>query len=113
LSGPFSRRPGINDLEGPRLGAVEALKTGAPKTRGKLAKADTHLREALKLNSAGPTGHDDLGVALLKRKRFSEAQEELELANANGGARDASCRHCISFDVANMEGKSACVLEYF
>jgi Tfp pilus assembly protein PilF len=51
----------------------------------KLDGAEAHLREAIKLNSPGPTAHYYLGVTLIKFKAYSEAQKELELAISNGG----------------------------
>src|SRR5260370_34066885 len=51
----------------------------------KLDGAEAHLREAIKLNSAGPTAHYYLALTLMKFKAFDEAQKELELAISNGG----------------------------
>ena len=51
----------------------------------KVGQAETQLREALKLNSPGPTAHYYLGLSLIKLKHFDEAQKEFELAIANGG----------------------------
>jgi tetratricopeptide (TPR) repeat protein len=51
----------------------------------KLDGAEAHLREAIKLNSAGPTAHYYLALTLMKFRAFDEAQKELELAIANGG----------------------------
>jgi Flp pilus assembly protein TadD len=48
--------------------------------------AETHLREALKLNSAGPSAaHYYLGLTMIRLKRYEEAQKELELAIRDGG----------------------------
>jgi tetratricopeptide (TPR) repeat protein len=58
-------------------------------------EAETQLREALKLNSAAPTGHMYLGITLLSLSRdektkefhadkYAEAQKELETATASG-----------------------------
>ena len=52
----------------------------------KAGQAETQLREALKLNSPGPTAHYYLGLSLIKLKRYDEAQGELETAIKNGGA---------------------------
>jgi Tfp pilus assembly protein PilF len=52
----------------------------------KASQAETHLREALKLNSPGPTAHYYLGLSLIKLKRYEEAQTELETTIKNGGA---------------------------
>lgn len=51
----------------------------------KLEGAETHLRQALTLNSGGPSAHYYLGVTLIKFRRFEEAQKEMELAISNGG----------------------------
>lgn len=51
----------------------------------KLGQAEIHLRDAIKLNSAGPTAHYYLGVTLIRLRRYDEAQKELELAITNGG----------------------------
>ena len=47
--------------------------------------AESHLREAIKLKSAGPAAHYYLGLMLIKFKAYDEAQKELELAISNGG----------------------------
>lgn len=51
----------------------------------KLALADAQFREAIKLNSPGPSAHYYLGMTLVKTRKFPEAQSELELAVKNGG----------------------------
>lgn len=51
----------------------------------KLDGAEAHLREAIKLNSPGPTAHYYLGLTLIKFRAFDEAQKELELVISNGG----------------------------
>ena len=51
----------------------------------KMAAAESHLREALKLKSSGPSAHYYLGLTLLKLKRFDEAQAEMEATIKNGG----------------------------
>ena len=51
----------------------------------KLEGAETHLREAIKLNSPGPSSHYYLSLTLIRFKRYDEAQKEMELAIANGG----------------------------
>jgi len=51
----------------------------------KLDGAEAHLREAIKLNSAGPTAHYYLALTLIKFRVYDEAQKELELAISNGG----------------------------
>jgi Tfp pilus assembly protein PilF len=51
----------------------------------KLDGAEAHLREAIKLNSPGPTAHYYLGLTLIKFKAYDEAQKEFELAISNGG----------------------------
>ncbi len=47
--------------------------------------ADSHLRKALELNSAGPSAHYYLGLTLISLKRYPEAQTEFEATVANGG----------------------------
>ena len=51
----------------------------------KLDGAEAHLREAIKLNSPGPTAHYYLGLTLLKFKAYDEAQKEFELVISHGG----------------------------
>ena len=51
----------------------------------KYGGAESHLREAIKLKSAGPAAHYYLGLMLIKFKAYDEAQKELELAISNGG----------------------------
>lgn len=51
----------------------------------KMAEAGTHLREAIKLNSHGPSAHYYLGMTLVRVRQYDEAQTELELAIKNGG----------------------------
>jgi len=51
----------------------------------KLGEAEQHLRQALKMNSAGPNAHYYLALTLIKYRKYEEAQKEMELAVANGG----------------------------
>ncbi len=51
----------------------------------KLDGAEAHLREAIKLNSPGPTAHYYLGLTLVKFRAYDEAQKELELVILHGG----------------------------
>jgi tetratricopeptide (TPR) repeat protein len=51
----------------------------------KMDEAESHLRKALELNSAGPTGHYYLGLTLISLKRYPEALKEFETTVANGG----------------------------
>jgi tetratricopeptide (TPR) repeat protein len=51
----------------------------------KMALAESHLRESLKLKSTGPSAHYYLGLTLLKLKRYDEAQAEMEATIKNGG----------------------------
>ena len=51
----------------------------------KMTAAESHLREALKLKSTGPSAHYYLGLTLLKLKRYDEAQAEMEATIKNGG----------------------------
>jgi len=51
----------------------------------KATQAETRLREALKLNNAGPTAHYYLGLSLIRLRHFDDAQKEFELAISNGG----------------------------
>lgn len=55
------------------------------KKSDELTQAESHLREALKLKSTGPSAHYYLGMTLLKLRRYEEAQVELESAIKNGG----------------------------
>jgi tetratricopeptide (TPR) repeat protein len=51
----------------------------------KLEDAETHLRKALELKSAGPAAHYYLGLILISTKRYDEAQQEFESTISNGG----------------------------
>jgi tetratricopeptide (TPR) repeat protein len=51
----------------------------------KADQAVAQFREALKLNSPGPTAHYYLGMSLIKLKQYDEAQKELELSISKGG----------------------------
>lgn len=51
----------------------------------KLDGAEAQLREAIKLNSPGPTAHYYLGLTLLKFKAYDEAQKEFEMVISHGG----------------------------
>jgi tetratricopeptide (TPR) repeat protein len=51
----------------------------------KVGQAETQLRAAISLNSAGPSAHYYLGLSLIKLRKYDEAQKELELAIQNGG----------------------------
>lgn len=55
----------------------------------KLAAAETELREAITLNSPGPSAHYYLGMTLVKLHKYDEAQTELEAAVKNGGSNIA------------------------
>ncbi len=57
-----------------------------------LTKAELELRQALKANSASPSGHYYLGLILIKSKRYDEAQKEMETAIADGG-QDLALAH--------------------
>jgi tetratricopeptide (TPR) repeat protein len=48
-------------------------------------EAAAQFREAIKLNSPGPSAHYYLGMTEIKLRNYDEAQKELELAIANGG----------------------------
>lgn len=51
----------------------------------KLGLGEVQFREAIKLNSPGPSAHYYLGMTLVKTRKYPEAQSELELAIKNGG----------------------------
>ena len=51
----------------------------------KLPLAEAQFREAIKLNSPGPSAHYYLGMTLVKTRNYPAAQAELELAVKNGG----------------------------
>jgi Tfp pilus assembly protein PilF len=51
----------------------------------KFEDAEMHLRKALELNNAGPTGHYYLGLTLISLKRYNDALPEFETTIANGG----------------------------
>ena len=46
----------------------------------KLTQTEQHLRDAIKINSNGPTAHYYLGLTLIKFKKYDEAQKEIETA---------------------------------
>ena len=51
----------------------------------RLGEADNHLRQAIKLSSRGPNAHYYLGLVLIRLRKYTEAQSEMELAVKNGG----------------------------
>jgi thioredoxin-like negative regulator of GroEL len=51
----------------------------------KFEDAESHLRKALELNSAGPSAHYYLGLTLISVKHYQEAVAEFEATIANGG----------------------------
>ena len=51
----------------------------------KLDVAETHLRKAIEMKSAGPTAHYYLGLTLVSTKRYEEALQEFEATVSNGG----------------------------
>lgn len=51
----------------------------------RLGEAESHLRQAIKLNSRGPNAHYYLGLVLIRLRKYTEAQSEMELAVSNGG----------------------------
>jgi Tfp pilus assembly protein PilF len=67
------------------LGVALVNQKNLDEAQKKLHGAEAHLREAIKLNSPGPTAHYYLGLTLLKFKAYDEAQKEFELAISNGG----------------------------
>lgn len=71
------------------IGSTLLSEKKADEANTKLAAAEAQLREAIKLNSPGPSAHYYLGMTLVKTKKFDEAQTELELAVKNGGANIA------------------------
>ena len=81
----------------------------------KLDGAEAHLREAIKLNSAGPTAHYYLAVTLIKFKAYDEAQKELELAISNGGENLAQAHRYLGglYQVAHKNKEAADELEKY
>lgn len=71
------------------IGSVLLSDKKVDEANPKLAQAEAQLREAIKLNSPGPTAHYYLGMTLLKTRKYDEAQTELELTVKNGGANIA------------------------
>lgn len=67
------------------LGAALVSQQKLDEAQKKLDGAEAQLREAIKLNSPGPTAHYYLGMTLIKFRAYDEAQKELELAISNGG----------------------------
>jgi Carboxypeptidase regulatory-like domain/Tetratricopeptide repeat len=51
----------------------------------KMEDAESHLRKAIELKSAGPSAHYYLGLIMISTKRYAEAVPEFEAAVANGG----------------------------
>jgi tetratricopeptide (TPR) repeat protein len=66
-------------------GAAFVTQQKLDEAQKKLDGAEAHLREAIKLNSPGPTAHYYLGLTLLKFKAYDEAQKEFELVISHGG----------------------------
>ena len=71
------------------IGSVLLSDKKADEASQKLAMAEAQLREAIQLNSPGPTAHYYLGMTLVKTRKYDEAQTELELAIKHGGANIA------------------------
>src|SRR6185295_14947327 len=51
----------------------------------RMDEAESHLRKALELKSAGPSAHYYLGLTLISIKKYPEALTEFEATIANGG----------------------------
>ncbi len=51
----------------------------------KMEDAESHLRKAIELKSAGPSAHYYLGLIMISTKRYSQAVPAFEAAIANGG----------------------------
>lgn len=81
----------------------------------KLAAAETHLNEAIKLKSAGPTAHYYLGMTYVKMKRYKEAQTALELAVKNGGENIALAHRYLGglYQAAHRNKEAADELEKY
>jgi tetratricopeptide (TPR) repeat protein len=71
------------------IGSVLLGEKKVDEANPKLAQAEAQLREAIKLNSPGPTAHYYLGMTLVKTRKYDEAQTELELTVKNGGSNIA------------------------
>jgi tetratricopeptide (TPR) repeat protein len=81
----------------------------------KAGQAESHLREALKLNSPGPSAHYYLGLTLIKLKRYGEAQSEMESAISNGGENLALAHRYLGglYQVARKNQEAANEFEKF
>jgi Flp pilus assembly protein TadD len=81
----------------------------------KLEGAETHLRQALALKSPGPTAHYYLGLTLIRFKKYSEAQKEMELAISSGGENLAQAHKYLGglYQVANRKKEAADELEKY
>lgn len=71
------------------IGSVMLSDKKVDEANQKMGLAEAQLREAIKLNSPGPSAHYYLGMTLIKTRRYDEAQTELELAVKNGGGNIA------------------------
>jgi Flp pilus assembly protein TadD len=81
----------------------------------KASQAEIHLREAVKLNAPGPSGHYYLGMALIKLKNYDEARVELEAAIKNGGDGIAMAHRYLGglYQVAHRNKEAADEFEKF
>jgi tetratricopeptide (TPR) repeat protein len=81
----------------------------------KLDGAEAHLREAIKLNSPGPTAHYYLGLTLLRFKAFDEAQKEFELVVSHGGENLAQAHRYLGglYQRANKNKEAADEMEKY
>ena len=81
----------------------------------KVGQAESNLREAIKLNSPGPSAHYYLGLTLIKLKRYGEAQSELESAVSNGGENLALAHRYLGglYQVAHKNKEAADELEKY
>jgi tetratricopeptide (TPR) repeat protein len=68
---------------------------------GELAEAEWHFREALAAQPGWGVANLDLGLVLIKRGRFQEAQQELEIALAHG-ADEADTRAALGLAAENL-----------
>ena len=66
------------------MGMTLLAEKNADQASVKFGEAEQHLREAIKLKSAGPNAHYYLGLVLVRERKHPEALEALEFAVKNG-----------------------------
>jgi tetratricopeptide (TPR) repeat protein len=97
------------------IGSVLLTDKKVDEANQKLGLAEVQFREAIKLNSPGPSAHYYLGMTLVKTRKYPEAQSELELAIKNGGENIALAHRYLGglYQAAHKNKEAADELEKY